>query len=123
MGKLLYVGCETLVLKFFPILKINKIPIWVRLAYLPLHHLIDTLLEVVGKAHGNYLMVDELSDDMMYSNYAHILVEMDISKGLPKIIMLEHSGGSLIPTLHHEGIPFTCRKYFKIGHLVSQCGS
>lgn len=97
----------------------DKIPILVRLPYLPLHLWVDTLLEVVGKALGIFLMVDELSDDMMQSIYACILVEMDISKGLQEMIRFEHSGGSWIQTLDYEGIPYRCRKCFKTSHLVA----
>ena len=74
----------------------NKILFLARLPYLPLHLWFDTLLEVAEKPLGYFLMGDELCDDMMYTTFVGILVEMDISKGLPEMIMLKHSCGSWI---------------------------
>ena len=67
---------------FFPTLEIfNKIQIWIRHPYVPLHLWFDTLLEIMRKALRNFLMVGELA-------------EMDIPEGLLEIIMLECLGGS-----------------------------
>ena len=39
----------------------NKIPLWVRLPNLPLHLWLDLVLEAVGEALGDFLLVDSAS--------------------------------------------------------------
>lgn len=101
----------------------DKIPLWVRLLNLPLHLWQDLVLEAVGEGLGDFLMVDLVSSNVFRTTYAHILVEMDISKGLPAMIKLPSPGGSWIQLLDYEGIPFRCRKCHNTGHLVARCSS
>lgn len=51
-----------------------KVTIWVRLPYLPLHLWVDQVLEKVGDALGDFLMIDVDSSYMLHSTCAHILV-------------------------------------------------
>ncbi|GLJ31024.1 hypothetical protein SUGI_0620490 [Cryptomeria japonica] len=90
-----------------------KMPIWVRLPNLPLHLWVDQLLEEVGEALGDFLMVDVESPDILHSTYARILVDIDASKGLPTKIKLSTPKGFWIP--------FRCRRCFKNGHVVAKC--
>ncbi|GLJ53939.1 hypothetical protein SUGI_1152740 [Cryptomeria japonica] len=101
----------------------NNIPIWVRLPKLPLHFWVDPLFEEVGDALGDFLMVDNDSNEIYHSTFAHILVEIDTSKGLPTEISLNTSKGCWVQPLDYEGIPFRCKIYFKTGHAASHCGS
>ncbi|XP_059066283.1 uncharacterized protein LOC131857612 [Cryptomeria japonica] len=94
-----------------------KMPKWVRLPNLPLHFWVDPLLEVVGDALGDFLMVDVESSDILHSTYACILVDIDASKGLPEEIKLSTPEGFWIQPLDYEGIPFRCRRCFKTGHV------
>lgn len=100
----------------------SKILIWVRLPYLPLHLWFDPLLEEVGDALGDFLLVDAATSNILHSTFARILVEMDVSKGLPAEILIKTSKGSWIQSLDYEGIPFRCRRCFKTGHAAAQCG-
>ena len=101
----------------------NKIPLWVRLLNLPLHLWVDFFLEVVGEALGDFLLVDTSSSNVFQTMYACILVEIDVSKGLPEMIKLASPLGSWIQLLDYEGIPFRCRKCHKAGHLAVVCSS
>lgn len=74
--------------------KFNKIPVWVRLPYLPLHLWADSLFEEIGDAIGNFIMVDNESFELYHTSFAHILVELDVSKGLPVEIVINSSFGS-----------------------------
>ena len=56
----------------------NKVPIWVRLPYLPMHLWIDSVLETIGESLGDFLHVDSATSDVLHSTCARILVEMDI---------------------------------------------
>ncbi|GLJ54604.1 hypothetical protein SUGI_1173070 [Cryptomeria japonica] len=59
----------------------NDILVWVRLPNLPLHLWTDSLLEEVGEALGEFLMIDKESYQIYHSTYARILVNIDVSKG------------------------------------------
>ncbi|GLJ16365.1 hypothetical protein SUGI_0277300 [Cryptomeria japonica] len=98
-----------------------KMSIWVRLPNLPLHLWVDQLLEEVGEALGDFLMVDVESFDILHPTYARILVDIDASKGLPTEIKLSTPKGLWIQPLNYEGIPFRCRRYFKTGHVAAKC--
>ncbi|XP_059074832.1 uncharacterized protein LOC131874903 [Cryptomeria japonica] len=100
----------------------NKILIWVQLPNLPLHLWVDPLLEEVGEALGDFLMVDDESSDILHSTFACIQVEMDVSKRLSSEIYLKSSKRCWVQSLDYEGIHFRCRRYFKIGHSAAQCG-
>ena len=69
-------------------------PIWVRFSNLPLHLWLDSVLDVVGDAIGDFQMVDSDSFDILHTKYAHILVVVDVSKGLPENIKLVVPNGS-----------------------------
>ena len=97
----------------------NKIPLWVRLPNLPLHFWLDSILEVVGEVLRDLLLVDLASSNVYRTTYVHILVEIDVSKGLLEMIKLACPNGSWIKLLDYEGIPFKCRKCHKIDHLVA----
>lgn len=67
--------------------------------------------------------MDPDTSDIFHSSYARLLVEMDISKGLPKMVCLDSSRGSWTQTLDYEGIPFCHRKCHKTGHIAARCAA
>ncbi|GLJ18016.1 hypothetical protein SUGI_0317610 [Cryptomeria japonica] len=97
----------------------NKIPTWVRLPNPPLHLWNDSLLEEVGDALGDFLMMDAESSDIFHSIFVRILVDLDISNGPPAEILLYSSKGSWVQSLDYEGIPFRYKRCFKLGMLLS----
>ena len=101
----------------------NKVLLWVRLLNLPLHLWLYSVMEAVGEALGDFLMVDIASSNVHQMTYAHILMETDVSKGLPKMIKLASPKGSWIQLLDYEGIPFKCKKCYKTSHLTARCSS
>ncbi len=72
----------------------NKIPLCLRLPNLPHHLRIKSLLEAMGNALGDFLLVDSTFCNVFQMTYAHVLVEIDVSKELPKIIKLVSPYGS-----------------------------
>ncbi|GLJ49864.1 hypothetical protein SUGI_1059620 [Cryptomeria japonica] len=76
------------------------------------------ITEEVGDALGDFLKVDVESSDIFHSTFVCILVDLDISNGLPAEILLNSSKGSWVQSLDYEGIPFRYRRCFKIGHLA-----
>ncbi|GLJ34000.1 hypothetical protein SUGI_0683830 [Cryptomeria japonica] len=67
----------------------NEIPIWVRLPNHPLYLWRDSLLEEMGEALGEFLMIDKDSYQIYHSTYARIFINIDVSKGLPVEIEIE----------------------------------
>ncbi len=105
---------------FNPLTKsLNTFPVWVRLLNLPLHLWVDSILEEVGSSLGAFCYIDKASSNVFHTTYAHILVEIDVSKGLPDIVSMASSLRSWDILLDYEGIPFYCRKCHKTGHLAS----
>lgn len=72
----------------------SHMPLWVRFLNLPLHLWLDSVLEAVGDAIGDFQMVDSKSSDIFHTTYARILVVVDILKGLSEKIKLEVPYGS-----------------------------
>ena len=48
----------------------NKVPIWVRLPNLPMHLWLDSVLESVGDAIGEFLFMDSATSDGLHSTCA-----------------------------------------------------
>ena len=101
----------------------NKIPIWVRLPNLPMHLWLDSILESVGDAIGDFQIVDIATSNVLHSTFACTFVEMDVSKGLPEKICLASPRGSWTQTLDYEGLPFRCKKCHMTGHVAARCSS
>lgn len=95
----------------------NKIPLWVRLLNLPLYFWWDSVLEAIRDSLGDFLLVDLIFSNICRMTYACILVEINVSKGLPEKMKLASPNGSWIQALDYEGIPFRCRKCHKIDHF------
>ncbi|XP_059075127.1 uncharacterized protein LOC131875118 [Cryptomeria japonica] len=102
--------------------KFNKIQVWVRLPYHPLHLWADSLFEEIGDAIGSFIMVDNDSFELYHTTFARILVELEVSKGLLAEIAINSSLGSWVQSLDYEGIPFRCRRCFKTDHVLGNCG-
>ncbi|GLJ50401.1 hypothetical protein SUGI_1074260 [Cryptomeria japonica] len=102
--------------------KFNKILVWVRLPYLPLHLWHDYRFEEISDAIGSFIMVDNESFELYLTTFAHILGKLDVSKELLAEIVINSSFGSWVQTLDYKGIPFMCRKCFKTGHAAGNCG-
>eukprot|EP00253_Pinus_taeda_P024239 PITA_24239 len=63
---------------------VSRMPVWVRLYNLPLHFWSERFLEGIGNSIGKYIKTDlERIEERIYT-FAHICVEVDLSKGLPK---------------------------------------
>ena len=67
---------------------------WVKLLNLSLHLWEDPILEEVGKALGGFYMIDKDSFNVFRTTNARMLVEIDISKGLPEMTSVASTLGS-----------------------------
>ncbi len=101
----------------------NKFPLWVRLLNLPLYLWEDSILEEVGKALSVFIMTNIAISNVFWMMYACSMVEFDITKGIPKMILLDFPLGSWNVLFDYEGIPFYYRKFHLTSHLVARCSS
>ena len=99
----------------------NKFLVWVKIPNLPMHLWLDSIFEAIGESLGDFLYVDSITSNFLHSTYARLLVEMDLSKGLPEQVCLDSSHGSWTLSLDYEGVPFCCRKCLKTSHISTRC--
>ena len=115
MAKLWHMDFDSLTESF------NKFPIWVRLPNLLMHLWQDCVFETIGNASDDFLYVDSDTSDIFHSTCAQILVELDVSKGLPEEIFLDSLRGSWTQMSNFKGIPFHCRNCHMTGHIATHC--
>jgi hypothetical protein len=72
---------------------LRTIPIWVKLPQLPLYLWGVKSLSKIGSALGIPLVTDECTANKFRISYARLLVEVDITKELPKEITITDSEG------------------------------
>lgn len=86
----------------------DKIPMWVRLPYLPLQFWFKSCFEAIVDSFRKFLVVDEGSLGFQHTTFSRILVEMDVTKKLPVDLFLKFREGNWLQSMDYEGIPFRC---------------
>jgi hypothetical protein len=101
--------------------RIDELPIWVHLPGLPVELWTPKGFEYLGNALGRYMDVDmSFKSSTGKMSMAHILVSLNIRKGLAEEIELSWGDKSIMKKLDYEGIPFKCRRCHKHGHNASE---
>jgi len=100
---------------------VTKMPVWVRLPNLPLPFWHHEVLEDIGNRLGKFIISDEERREQGLFTYARICVEIDLSKGLPDKIQLQHESFKRIQALDYENTAFRCRSCHMTGHLHDSC--
>jgi hypothetical protein len=75
----------------------------------------------IGNTAGRYVKSSKDTKQRKYTSYARICVYMDISRALPRYVILEYQDEDWIQTIDYEHIPFHCRKCHEHGHLFRDC--
>nr|XP_009759342.1 PREDICTED: uncharacterized protein LOC104211900 [Nicotiana sylvestris] len=97
------------------ILKI--IPLWVRFPNLPLNCWSMKALSKLGSALGNPIYAYECTIGSIRISYVRMLIEMDVTKPLPRTVKLQDPKGKIIQQeITYDWEPSFCAKYLKIGH-------
>jgi hypothetical protein len=94
---------------------------WILLLGLPLHMWNEGALKDIGDALGSFISVDRGLLTSPVRKVCRILVEMDISRGLPETLEIEWRGRCLLQRLDYLGIPFRCSLCRSTGHLRRDC--
>ena len=97
--------------------KINKRHLWVLLPQLPFPLWSKSILEGIGNTIGRFVSVEDDFLQVYDKRIARILVEMDISRGLPAEVELLCGERLLIQRLDYLYVPFRCGICRSIGHL------
>ncbi|XP_070025494.1 uncharacterized protein [Nicotiana sylvestris] len=96
---------------------LKTIPLWVRFPNLPINCWGMKALSKIGSTLGNPIYADECTTGSVRISYARMLIEMDITKPLPRYVKLQDHKGRLIQQeVTYDWEPKYCTKCLKIGH-------
>nr|XP_009798866.1 PREDICTED: uncharacterized protein LOC104245019 [Nicotiana sylvestris] len=96
---------------------LKTISLWVRFPNLPLNCWSMKALSKIGSTLGNPVYADECTIETMRISYARMLIEMDITRPLPRSVKVQDPKGRLIQQeVVYDWEPTYCSKCLKIGH-------
>ncbi|XP_019225431.1 PREDICTED: uncharacterized protein LOC109207009 [Nicotiana attenuata] len=96
---------------------LKTIPLWVSFPNLPLNCWGRLTLSRIASGLGTPLYADECTSNASRISYARVLIEMDISKELPKCIKIQDpSGKEFEQMVEYDWVPQYCRKCLMVGH-------
>ncbi|GLJ25325.1 hypothetical protein SUGI_0484790 [Cryptomeria japonica] len=96
----------------------DQTPLWIRLPNLPMQYWFDSCFEAVGNFLGTFLMADEDSLNLLHTNFARLLVVVDVTMGLPSKISITSSKGSWLQSIYYEGNPSDVGDVLRWGILL-----
>lgn len=103
--------------------KVSRRHLWVLLPQLPFPLWSKSILEGIGNTIGRFVAVEDDFLQVYDKRMARILVELDISRGLPAEVELLCEERLLIQRLDYLYVPFRCSICRSIGHLRHSCPS
>jgi hypothetical protein len=95
--------------------------LWVLLPGLPLHLWNEGAIRAIGDSLGKFIAFDTQSLTGSLRKMGRVLVEMDITVGLPETLEIEWRGRKLLQNLDYLGLPFRCNRCRETGHLRRTC--
>ncbi|XP_021762503.1 uncharacterized protein LOC110727244 [Chenopodium quinoa] len=96
---------------------LRNVPLWVRLSNFPLNCWGTETLSKIGSLLGVPICADECTTRKLRVSFARLLMEIDVTKSLPKSVWVESLGGELVElTVEYNWIPPFCEKCKKVGH-------
>ncbi|XP_074293086.1 uncharacterized protein LOC141619998 [Silene latifolia] len=101
--------------------KVDVVPVWVRLAGIPLKFWGDCLPKIAGLV-GKFVQSDKDTYDKVRLSYARVLVELQMDQKLPDSVKLLDDYGNLVKVrVDYEWRPISCASCTGLGHDASQC--
>lgn len=95
--------------------------LWVALWGFPIHLWSHKVLMDVGNLLGKSVFMEDTMLLGMDKCCAKILVEIDISHGLPDTVDIVWKGTSFVQLVDYLYLPFRCLNCHETGHLIKQC--
>ncbi|XP_021859177.2 uncharacterized protein [Spinacia oleracea] len=100
---------------------LGVIPVLVRLPNLPLNYWGPDSLSRIGSLLGIPLFADECTSSQMRVSFPRLLVEIDVTKPLPKHVMLQDpSGGTFTQPVLYDWLPPYCGTCKVVGHICGE---
>ncbi|XP_019235098.1 PREDICTED: uncharacterized protein LOC109215480 [Nicotiana attenuata] len=100
---------------------LKTIPIWVKLPNLPLSCWSASALSKIGSGLGQPIYADACTSNIERISYARILVEVDVTKELPKSIKVKDPKGRvMVQEVWYDWKPSYRAKCMRIGHNCQQ---
>lgn len=97
--------------------RILNISIWVRLPGLPFNYYHKNIIRAMGSLLSNVLKIDYNTNLGVRGQFAHMGVEIDVSKPMIPGFMLDDR----YQRIEYEGLPAICFQCGIIGHLARRC--
>ncbi|WMV45432.1 hypothetical protein MTR67_038817 [Solanum verrucosum] len=96
---------------------LTTIPLWVKLPNLPLNCWNSVVLSKIGSSVGKPLYDDECTTQTSRISFARILVEVDLTRPLEKVIKIQDPKGKIVEQkVWYEWKPIFCQKCLQVGH-------
>ncbi|XP_074298625.1 uncharacterized protein LOC141629543 [Silene latifolia] len=100
----------------------TTVPIWVLFPNLDPCFWSQSALSKVASYVGRPICADETTTNKSKIAFARILVEVDISKELPKAMSLQTPyRGKILQKIVYEWVPYYCHTCKKVGHTKDKC--
>lgn len=96
---------------------LRSVPIWVKLPNLPLNCWSMDSLSRITSVLGVPVCADECTTRQLRISFARVLVDIDVTKPLPKAIWIQDPNGNQVEqTVRYEWTPPFCKTCNKVGH-------
>jgi hypothetical protein len=95
--------------------------LWVLLPGLPLHFWNKDAIRAIADTLGKFISFDSGSLSGSSRKMGRVLVEIDITTGLPENLEIVWRGRKSLQPLDYLGIPFRCNSCRETGHLRRNC--
>ncbi|XP_057250647.1 uncharacterized protein LOC125497821 [Beta vulgaris subsp. vulgaris] len=96
---------------------LKVIPIWIKLPNLPLNCWSEDSLSRIGSLIGVPLYADECTSKALRVSFARILVEMDVTREVKKMVKIaDPNGQTIVQPVLYDWLPAYCKKCNAVGH-------
>ncbi|XP_057770942.1 uncharacterized protein LOC130990730 [Salvia miltiorrhiza] len=95
--------------------------VWVRIHYLPIEYWHPEILAGIGRYIGHPIKIDGASARRDFGQFAHLLIELDMSKSFPTTLLIDNDSFSFYVEFTYENLPFYCSKCKLTGHPIEKC--
>ncbi|XP_019261413.1 PREDICTED: uncharacterized protein LOC109239320 [Nicotiana attenuata] len=100
---------------------LKTMPLWVKFPNLPLQCWNKRSLSKISSGLSTPLYADDCTTNTTRKSYARVLIEIDITKELPKcILVLDPQGNQMVQEIAYEWEPEFCGKCLQVGHSCSE---
>ncbi|KAH0749146.1 hypothetical protein KY290_028378 [Solanum tuberosum] len=94
---------------------LTTIPIWIKLPNLPLNCWNSVVLSKIGSSLGQPLYAEECTTQASRISFARILIEMDVTRSLPKMIKIRDPKGTVLEQqIWYEWKPLYYKKCLQV---------